>query len=38
VLIHLNPCSLENDPLGLETARAIFPDTQIGEDLMELEF
>ncbi len=38
VLIHINPRSVENDPIGLETARAIFPDTEIGEDLMELEF
>jgi ribonuclease Z len=38
VLIHVNPRALEDDPIGLETAQAIFPDTRIGEDLMELEF
>jgi ribonuclease BN (tRNA processing enzyme) len=38
VLIHINPRRLEDDPIGLATARAIFPKTEIGEDLMELEF
>ena len=38
VLIHINPRRLEDDPVGLPTARAIFPNTQVGEDLMELEF
>jgi len=38
VLVHLNPLSTADDPIGLEVARAIFPNTTIGEDLMELEF
>ncbi|MBN1588612.1 MAG: MBL fold metallo-hydrolase [Pirellulales bacterium] len=38
VLVHINPRQLEDDPVGLDTARAIFPETEIGEDLMELEF
>lgn len=38
VLVHINPASTEDDPIGLETARAIFPNTQLGEDLMEIEF
>ena len=38
VLVHLNPIATEDDPIGLDTARAIFPKTVLGEDLMELEF
>lgn len=38
VLVHLNPLATDDDPIGLDTARAIFPDSDIGEDLMELEF
>ncbi len=38
VLVHLNPLALDADPIGLEVARAIFPRTDLGEDLMELEF
>ena len=38
VLVHVNPQSNAADPIGLETARAIFPKTVIGEDLMEIEF
>lgn len=38
ILVHLNPLSTEDDPIGLETARAIFPKTELGEDLMEVEF
>jgi ribonuclease BN (tRNA processing enzyme) len=38
VLVHLNPLSDADDPVGLDTARAIFPRTLLGEDLMELEF
>jgi ribonuclease Z len=38
VLVHINPSRLEDDPVGLAAARAVFPNTQIGEDLMELEF
>ena len=38
VLVHINPQRTEDDPIGLDVARAIFPATEIGEDLMELEF
>ena len=38
VLVHLNPLSTEEDPIGLDVARAIFPCTELGEDLMEVEF
>lgn len=38
VLVHLNPASTADDPVGLDVARAIFPATQLGEDLMEIEF
>jgi ribonuclease BN (tRNA processing enzyme) len=38
VLVHLNPLSLSDDPIGIDTARAIFADTELGEDRMELEF
>jgi len=38
ILVHLNPLSTEDDPIGLEAARAIFPETELGEDLVEIEF
>ena len=38
ILVHLNPLATEDDPVGLATARAIFPRTDLGEDLMEVEF
>jgi len=38
VLVHLNPRSTADDPGGLDAARAIFPNTILGEDRMELEF
>lgn len=38
VLVHINPLWEEEDPLGLETARAIFPATLIGRDTQEIEF
>jgi len=38
VLVHLNPLSTDRDPIGLDIARAIFPETELGQDLMELEF
>ena len=37
-LVHINPLSTDDDPLGLDTARAIFPNTIQGEDQMVLEF
>jgi len=38
VLVHLNPLSTDDDPIGLDVARAIFPATELGEDLMEVDF
>jgi len=38
VLVHLNPLATGGDPIGLNVARAIFPATEIGMDLMEVEF
>lgn len=38
VLVHLNPQAAGDDPVGLETARAVFPATELGYDLMALEF
>jgi ribonuclease BN (tRNA processing enzyme) len=38
VLVHVNPLSEEDDPIGIDIARAIFPRTEIGEDGMEIEF
>jgi len=38
VLVHVDPSSEEADPIKLEAARAIFPATQLGTDLMEVEF
>ena len=38
VLMHLNPLVNELDPIGLDVARAIFPETALGTDGLELEF
>lgn len=38
VLVHITPLSVAADPIGLDVARAIFPNTQLGEDRMELDF
>ena len=38
VLVHMNPVATEDDPIGLDTARAIFPATELGEDLTIVEF
>jgi ribonuclease Z len=38
MLVHFDPMSTEDDPVGLSTARAIFPDTFLGDDRMELTF
>ena len=38
VLVHLDPGAAEDDSIGLDVARAIFPATELGHDLMELEF
>lgn len=37
-LIHIDPQHPEDDPIGIDTARAIFPATDIAEDLLEVEF
>lgn len=38
VLVHLNPMINEVDPVGLEVARAIFPQTILGTDKLVVEF
>ncbi|MBX7072761.1 MAG: MBL fold metallo-hydrolase [Pirellulales bacterium] len=38
VLVHVNPLSEADDPIGLAAARRIFPRVEIGEDRMELDF
>jgi ribonuclease BN (tRNA processing enzyme) len=38
VLVHIDPIADEVDPLGLATARAIFPATCIGTDMVEIDF
>jgi ribonuclease Z len=38
VLVHFNPLATEADPIGLSTARAIFPKTDLGHDRMTVEF
>lgn len=38
ILVHVAPHSIADDPIGLATARAIFPATQIAEDNMVVDF
>lgn len=38
ILTHIDPQHPEDDPIGIDTARAIFPATELAEDLMEIEF
>ena len=38
VLVHTNPVTTEDDPIGLDSARNVFSATELGEDLMEVEF
>jgi ribonuclease BN (tRNA processing enzyme) len=38
VLVHINPLARSDDEIGVETARAIYPRTEIGFDRMEIEF
>ena len=38
VLVHMNPLDESDDPIGIATARAIFPMTDLGGDKMVLEF
>ena len=37
LLVHVNPLSLADDPIGLAGIRQIFPNTEIGVDGMEIE-
>ena len=37
-LVHIDPQRPDDDPIGIATARAIFPATKIAEDLLEIEF
>ncbi len=38
VLTHIDPQQTGDDPIGIEVARKIFPNTILGEDLMEIDF
>jgi ribonuclease Z len=38
VLVHFDPRTTTDDPVGLAAVRSIFPNTVLGEDRMELEF
>jgi len=38
VLVHVDPMLDGDDPLGIDLAKAIFPRTELGRDLMEIEF
>jgi ribonuclease BN (tRNA processing enzyme) len=38
LLVHVNPLDDSDDPVGLVGMRAIFPATELGQDLMEVDF
>lgn len=38
VLVHLNPLGPAEDPIGIEAAKKVFPNTELGFDLAEIEF
>lgn len=38
IMVHVNPLSENLDPVGVETARAIFPAAEVAEDGMAVEF
>lgn len=38
MLVHVNPLSIEDDPVGLPTARKFFAKTEIAEDRQTIEF
>lgn len=38
VLVHIDPQRSGDDPIGIETAQAIFPETIVAEDLQEIDF
>lgn len=37
-LVHVDPRRTDDDPIGMETARGIFPETELAEDQMIVEF
>jgi ribonuclease Z len=37
-LVHVDPQRAEDDPIGMDRARGIFPATELAEDRMEIEF
>ncbi len=37
VLVHVDPARTDDDPVGLASIQAVFPQTVLGEDLMEIE-
>ncbi|MFY9251860.1 MAG: MBL fold metallo-hydrolase [Fuerstiella sp.] len=37
-LVHADPQHTEDDPIGLERIRAIFPNTELAEDLQQIDF
>lgn len=37
-IVHVDPQRPDNDPVGLDSIRAIFANTELAEDLMEIEF
>ncbi len=38
VIVHVDPVVTDADPIGLDAAREIFPNTELGSDLQEIEF
>jgi ribonuclease BN (tRNA processing enzyme) len=37
VLVHIDPYREDDDPIGIETARSIFPNVEVAEDLRSIE-
>ncbi len=37
ILVHINPLATGEDPVGIERARAIFPNSSVAEDRLEIE-
>ena len=38
ILVHADPQRPDDDPIGMDHLRTIFPDAELAEDLMEIEF
>ena len=38
LLVHVDPQRPDDDPVGMDAIRSIFPKTELAEDLMEIEF